>query len=151
MAAQELLFAIAFPIIPLWLACASACENVYVVSFSAVTKAILSFMIAWLILLPVCELPWAAVRPVPRPLFPFVRASDPKHSVPPVGELSQDKLIYGFRGDRSQVTTSAPAVIFSFGPICLRHAEIVAVVPIFHPVFLAGFNALFFVTADFKV
>ena len=94
LAAQELLFAIAFPIIPLWRACASAGENVFVVFCSAITKAVLSFMIAGLILLPKCELHRTAVFcPFPSTLCPVGGASDPKHGIPSSVELTQNKFI----------------------------------------------------------
>ena len=151
MATQELLFAIAFPIIPLWLACASAGENVYLVSCSAVTKAILSFMIAWLILLPICELHWSAVFcPFPSTLHPVGGASDPKHGIPSSVELTQNKFICRLRGDRRQMTPFLPAEIFGVIPVQSSCAPVVAVIPIFHPVFLAGFNALFIFASQFR-
>ena len=105
-------------------------------------------MIAWLILLPVCELPWTAVCPVPRPLFPFVGASDPKDRIPPVAQLTQDKLIYGFRGDRSQVTSLLLAGLLSLKPVLLLLAPEVAVVSLSLPARRAGDNAGGFATGS---
>ena len=132
------------PIIPVWsaFACMYPCY--------AVSKTVLSFVIAWLVLSPIFKIPGTAVGPVPSSLFPFVSASDPKHSVASLAQLTQNELICVIGGHRGQVTTSDPAVVFSMSPIYFHHAEIVAVISIFHPVFFAGFNARFFVASDFK-
>ena len=91
LAADKTMFMIASPIIPFWSA-----------SFRylfAVTNTVIFAMLAWLLLGPICEIPWTAVRPIPRALLSFVSGSDPKHSVASFVELSQDKLICGVRSD----------------------------------------------------
>ena len=101
-------------------------------------------MIAGLILLPKCELHRTAVFcPLPSTLRPVGGASDPKHGIPSSVELTQNKFICRLRGDRSQMTALLRAEIFGVIPVQSCCAPVVAVVPIFHPVFLAGFNAFF--------
>ena len=91
LAAHKSVFVTACPIIPHRFACA-CCS-------SAVTQTILFFVITWLVLLPICELPWTAVCPLPRTWFLFVSAPNPQHGTSyfafSIAKFTQDKLING--------------------------------------------------------